>query len=434
MLGFFITPPPQPALTTQTIIMMVIVLASLVTAQIVGYFLRRQPESTWNPAVIRAFTHRLRAYWMMCAILTASILFPYTATVVLFFLVSFWALREFITLTPTRMGDHRTLFWVFFIFAPLQYFFVYRLQYGVGKYVDWFEVFFIAVPVFCFLFIPARIAIAGDSKRFLERAAKTQAALLICVYSVSYAPALLYLPLKVSVQPPADSSGLPDNTVDAELDTQKIATAEGITAETVTDELETDPATEPVVANLETSELDNERPKTELTSTTVPVATDADESTELDSPAIQSPSPPTRVTRIPWVGNPGVLFFFVVLVQMGDLFQYAWGNFIGKHVIAPDINANRTWEGFAGGIISTAMLGTLLFWATPFGPGGAAMMATVIAVMGFAGTMTMSAIKRDRGVKDYGTLVRGHAGVLDRIDSLCFAAPVFFHLTRAFYT
>ena len=323
------SPLPSQELTTPTIILMVIVLASLVIAQIVAHFLRRQPESTWNPAVVRAFTHRLRAYWMMCAILIASILAPQTATtVILFFLVSFWALREFITLTPTRMGDHRALFWVFFIFAPLQYFFVYRLQFVNAKYVDWFEVFFIAVPVFGFLFIPTRIALAGDSKRFLERAAKTQAALLICVYALSYAPALLYLP------PPA--------------------------------------------------------------------------------------------------GNPGLLFFFVVLVQTGDLFQYAWGNYIGKHVIAPDINANRTWEGFFGGVISTAMLGTLLYWATPFGPGGAAVMSIVIAVMGFAGTMTMSAIKRDRGVKDYGTLVRGHAGVLDRIDSLCFAAPVFFHLTRAY--
>ena len=336
MLAFFLA-DESSRMTPQTIVLMAIVLASLVIAQVVGYFIRRQPETTWNPAVIRAFNMRLRAYWMMCAILTAAILFPYPeATVVLFFGVSFWALREFITLTPTRMGDHRALFWVFFVFTPLQYFLVSRLGIKNRLFINWYEVFVIAVPVFGFLFIPTRIALAGDSKRFLERAAKTQAALLICVYSLSYAPALLYLPLKK----------------DGAL----------------------------------------------------------------------------------WAGdNAGVLFFFVVLVQLGDLFQYAWGRFIGKHVIAPDIHANRTWEGFIGGALSTTMLGTLLWWVTPFDPGQAALMSLVIAVMGFAGTMTLSAIKRDRGVKDYGTLVRGHAGVLDRIDSLCFAAPVFFHLTRALF-
>ena len=61
-------------------------------------------------------------------------------------------------------------------------------------------------------------------------------------------------------------------------------------------------------------------------------------------------------------------------------------------------------------------------------------MSLVIAITGFAGSMTMSAVKRDRGVKDYGTLVEGHVGVLDRIDSVCFAAPVFFHLTRIFFS
>ena len=79
---------------------------------------------------------------------------------------------------------------------------------------------------------------------------------------------------------------------------------------------------------------------------------------------------------------------------------------------------------------STTLLGTALWWATPFEPWEAAGMSLVIAVMGFAGGMTMSAIKRDRGVKDYGTLVAGHGGVLDRIDSICFAAPVFYHLTK----
>ena len=127
-----------------------------------------------------------------------------------------------------------------------------------------------------------------------------------------------------------------------------------------------------------------------------------------------------------------MLFFFLLIVQLNDVFQYMWTQLLGKSVIAPQINASRTWEGLIGGVLSTMLLGLLLSWATPFsywaGP-----IAGIVPLAGFAGSMTMSGIKRDRGVKDYGTLVSGHAGVLDRIDSLCFAAPVFFHITRFFF-
>jgi phosphatidate cytidylyltransferase len=139
---------------------------------------------------------------------------------------------------------------------------------------------------------------------------------------------------------------------------------------------------------------------------------------------------------LPWIGGsrPGLLFYFILMVQLGDLFQFLWDKLLGKHVIAPNINASRTWEGFVLGVLSTAMAGTVLWWVTPFGFLGSTLMAGIVGVMGFAGGMTMSAIKRDRGVRDYGTLVQGHAGVLDRLDSICFAAPVFFHLTRYFFT
>ena len=103
---------------------------------------------------------------MLCSVLAAAFIIGLVATVVLFGLISFWALREFITLTPTRPGDHRTLFWVFFLFTPLQFFLV-------GE--QWYEAYSIVIPVYAFLFIPARIAIAGDYKRFLERTAKIQA-------------------------------------------------------------------------------------------------------------------------------------------------------------------------------------------------------------------------------------------------------------------
>ncbi len=87
-----------------------------------------------------------------------------------------------------------------------------------------------------------------------------------------------------------------------------------------------------------------------------------------------------------------------------------------------------------GGTLLTGLVGAMLCWVTPFEIWEAACVSMVVAVMGMFGGMTMSAIKRDRGVNDYGTLVLGHAGVLDRIDSLCFAAPVFYHITRFFYS
>jgi phosphatidate cytidylyltransferase len=305
------------------------VLALLLGATTIGQRLKFQSDIGLNPAVVDAFNLRIRSWWLMCTVLAAAFLLgPISriATVVLFGLISFWALREFITLTPTRLGDHRTLFWVFFLFTPLQYCLVGM---GVQKYELLFSVL---IPVYAFLFIPARVALAGDYKRFLERTAKIQAGLMVCVYCLSYAPALLSL---------------------------EIPGYEGQT--------------------------------------------------------------------------PRLLFFFVIVVQLNDVLQYAWGKLLGQNVIAPAISPSRTWEGFVGGVASATLIGTALWWATPFEPWQAAALSLVISVMGFAGGMTMSAIKRDRGVKDYGTLVVGHGGVLDRIDSICFAAPVFYHLTRFFF-
>ena len=110
----------------------------------------------------------------------------------------------------------------------------------------------------------------------------------------------------------------------------------------------------------------------------------------------------------------------MLVVQLNDVFQYAWGKLIGRRVIAPAISPNKTWEGFVGGVASATLVGTALWWATPFKPWHAAGLSLVISVMGFAGGMVMSAIKRDRGVKDYGTLVVGHGGVLGphRLDLL----------------
>jgi phosphatidate cytidylyltransferase len=132
--------------------------------------------------------------------------------------------------------------------------------------------------------------------------------------------------------------------------------------------------------------------------------------------------------------NAALLFFLVLVVQLSDVLQYLWGRTLGRRRIAPHVSPNKTWEGFLGGVLSATAVGTAIYWATPFAPAQAAAMALLAALMGFAGGLVMSAVKRDAGIKDYGTLIAGHGGVLDRIDSLCFAAPVFFHVTRYFFS
>jgi phosphatidate cytidylyltransferase len=220
-----------------------------------------------------------------------------------------------------------------------------------------YALYSVLIPVYAFLFIPARIAMAGDYKRYLERCAKIQTGLMICVYCLSHAPAILYLDISR-------------------------------------------PATQQQAGGAETGE------PTEPASN----ADEADSSNESL--------------------NARLLFFFLLVVTLGDAFQYISEKLLGKHVIAPAISPNRTWEGYLGGVGCATLFGTAMWWATPFEPWEAAVMSVVITTMGFAGGMTMSAIKRDRGVKDYGTLIEGHGGVLDRIDSTCFAAPIFFHFTR----
>jgi phosphatidate cytidylyltransferase len=136
-----------------------------------------------------------------------------------------------------------------------------------------------------------------------------------------------------------------------------------------------------------------------------------------------------------WTGSTaGLLFFFVLLSQLSEILQWVWGQVVGKRTIAKEISTGRTWEGFLGGTLSLGAVGAILWWVTPFTFWEAACMSMVIGVMGMLGGLTMSAIKRDRGVNDYGSLVLGHAGVLDRIDTLCFSAPIFYHLTRYFFT
>ena len=129
-----------------------------------------------------------------------------------------------------------------------------------------------------------------------------------------------------------------------------------------------------------------------------------------------------------------LIAFLVVVVQLSDVFQYTWGKLMGRHKVAPSLSPSKTWEGLVGGVASSTAVGAALWWITPFSPLQAAILAFAISIAGFLGGLVMSAIKRDQGVKDWGHLIAGHGGFIDRLDSVMFSAPLFFHLTRYFWS
>ena len=120
--------------------------------------------------------------------------------------------------------------------------------------------------------------------------------------------------------------------------------------------------------------------------------------------------------------------WLILMVQASDVLQYVWGKAIGRRLLAPRVSPSKTVEGLAGGVLSASALGVALSPFTPFGWWQAGLIALTVTTFGFLGGLIMSAIKRDRGVKDWGTLVQGHGGILDRLDSLVFSAPVFLHI------
>lgn len=304
----------------ETALLLGIVGSLLIAASLTGSILRRTVHSDGGRKVVDNLVSRVNAWWIMCAVFGIALWIGPVATIVMFGVTSFLALREFITLTPTRRGDHRALFWAFFVITPLHY---WTLA------AKWYGLFVVLIPVYAFLFIPIRAALAGDTERFLERTSKIQWGLMVAVYFASYTPALLML-------------------------------------------------------------------------------------------------------QIPgYEGRSALLLFFLVFVaQISDVCQYAWGKMLGKRKVAPHVSPNKTLEGLVGGGLSACIAGAALWWITPFTPLHAAGFSAVIVLMGFFGGLVMSSVKRDRGVKDYGDLIPGHGGVFDRLDSLCFAAPVFFHLVR----
>ncbi len=136
---------------------------------------------------------------------------------------------------------------------------------------------------------------------------------------------------------------------------------------------------------------------------------------------------------IPMQYNPkggaiGLLFYILILTVSNDFIQMFCGKALGKHKIIPKVSPNKTWEGFIGGVIGTTILSVVMaYFLTPFTLLQSIFAGAVLAVFGFFGDVTMSAIKRDMGVKDTSSLIPGHGGILDRLDSLLFTAPLFFH-------
>lgn len=307
---------------TPTLVLVLLILGLLGAATLVSRALKQHPDSGIDPIILERFASRLRGWWLLLSLVAAAMVLKTMVTVFIFGAMSFWAMREFITLTPTRPADHRTLFLIFFLVIPLQYLFVW-----FGTY----EVYSIMIPVYVFLLLPVFTAVSGDTKRYLERIAKISFGVLICAYCLSYAPALMTLPM------------------------------------------------------------------------------------------------PSRVDAT----GAGLLCFLIFLTQLSEVFQSVLTQFWPiQHSIAPAINSSRTWEGLLVSVLGVTLVGALLTWATPFPMWYACLMSLIIAVMSFGGTLALSATKRDRGVSDYGTLIEGHGGIMDRIDTICFSAPIFFHLTR----
>lgn len=123
-----------------------------------------------------------------------------------------------------------------------------------------------------------------------------------------------------------------------------------------------------------------------------------------------------------------MLLFLVFLTEINDVMQFTWGKLLGKHKIVPKVSPNKTWEGFIGGVISTTIIGYFLGFLTPLTAPQVVFVSFFLACSGFIGDIVMSSVKRDIGVKDMGSSIPGHGGILDRIDSLAYTAPVFFHL------
>lgn len=142
---------------------------------------------------------------------------------------------------------------------------------------------------------------------------------------------------------------------------------------------------------------------------------------------------------LPREGNPvaggiGLVLFLACLTELNDVAQYVWGKSFGKRKVIPDVSPNKSWAGLLGGVATTVVLAFFLApYLTPLSPTDSIIAGVIIGLGGFLGDVTVSAVKRDVGIKDTGTILPGHGGILDRVDSLTFTAPLFLHFIRYFY-
>ena len=294
----------------------------LVVASAIGQWLKRKHGA--DNATITNLNARIYAWWIMTLVLLAAFVFGRAGTTILFFLISFAALREFMTLVYRRRSDYYSMAACFYVLLPVQYYFVFD---------QWYGMFSVFIPIYGFLLLPIIASMSGNTENFLERTAKTQWMAMICIFCLSHVPALLFL--------------------------------------------------------------------------------------NLDGFANQN--------------NILLLIFMIGVVQASDVLQYVWGKLVGGPKIMPALSPSKTVSGTVGGIVSATLLAALMAPITPFTAWQAAGIGLVVCLMGFFGGLVMSAIKRDHGVKDWGNMIQGHGGMLDRVDSICFAAPVFFHIVRYFW-
>ncbi|MBG9389940.1 phosphatidate cytidylyltransferase [Caenimonas aquaedulcis] len=314
----------------QVAALFVIVFGILVVVSVTAFLLtfRKNADShdeAWHEE-LKHFRQMLGISWFMVVVFWIAWAVGDTAATVLFALIAFFALREFITLSPTRRGDHRSLVLAFFVVLPVQFWLV-------GT--EHFDLFTVFIPVYVFLAVPVVSALAGDTQRFLERNAKLQWGIMVCIYGMSHVPALLLLDFK------------------------------------------------------------NYQGKGAF-----------------------------------------MVFFLVFVVQTCMLVQHIVTRKLKRPPSAPEVSRSFNWYSWALGMLGGSFVGAVLSFITPFRPEQALVMAFIACVAGSMGHLVMKALKRDRGVTRWGKRdmsVTGANGLLDRVDALCFAAPIFFHSARWYF-